>query len=414
MTDHLESSIFGEHDEHLDLGAERDHPRSGVGAGSTPASVVGAESAERRSGGRFSRRSPRSDRPRRSKPSIWRRLVVIVLALAVVGGGAAVAFVVLRPMVEGLLESNDYPGPGEGEVRVTVAAGSGGSTIADLLVKDGVVKTSKAFNEAAAADPKASGIQPGVYQLKEQMKASEALDLLVDPANRIITRVVIPEGLWATEIYAKLSQQTGIPVAKYVAAAKNGAELGLPSSAKDNVEGYLFPATYEFDPASSPTDQLAQMVSQSTKRLAALGITPAKMERVVILASLVEAEASRPADRPKVARVVENRLAAGMPLQLDSTVSYAAGRRSATTTNQERASNSPYNTYKVAGLPAGPISNPGESAIEAAVKPAAGDWTYFVTVNPTTGETKFTSDYNQHLANVKEFQAWCQANKGKC
>ena len=405
MTDHLESSIFGEHDDHPDV----------LPVGSSGAAEP--EAPQRRPRRRSVRRSGGSGGSggaRRSKPSIWRRLVVIVLALAVVGGGATVAYVVLRPMVEGFLESNDYPGPGEGKVSVTVVPGAGGSAIADLLVTEGVVKTSKAFNDAAAANDKAAGIQPGVYTLKEQMKASDALALLVDPANRVINRVVIPEGLWATEIYAKLSKQTGIPVASYTAAAKDGAALGLPSSAKGKVEGYLFPASYEFDPGSSARDQLRQMVGQSTKRLAALGITPDKMERVVIVASLVEAEASRPADRPKVARVVENRLADGMRLQLDSTVSYAAGRRSATTTNQERASNSPYNTYKVAGLPAGPISNPGESAIEAAAKPAAGDWTYFVTVNPTTGETKFTNDYKQHLGNVKEFQAWCQANKGKC
>ena len=400
MTDHLESSIFGDRDDHPDA----------LPAGSPAAAHEPARDSRRRS----SRRSGRSTGPRRAKPSIWRRLLVIVLALAVVGGGATVAFVVLRPVVEGFLESNDYPGPGEGEVKVTVAPGSGGSAIADLLVTEGVVKTSKAFNDAAAADEKATGIQPGVYTLKKQMSAGGALAVLVDPANRVINRVVIPEGLWATEIYAKLSKQTGIPVASYTAAAKNGAALGLPSSAKGNVEGYLFPASYEFDPGSSAADQLKRMVGQSTKRLAALGIAPDKMEKVVIVASLVEAEASRPADRPKVARVVENRLADGMRLQLDSTVSYAAGRRTATTTNQERASNSPYNTYKVAGLPAGPISNPGESAIEAAAKPAPGDWTYFVTVNPTTGETKFTNDYKQHLANVKEFQAWCQANKGKC
>ncbi|MDN5764339.1 MAG: endolytic transglycosylase MltG [Humibacillus sp.] len=412
MTDHLESSIFGEHDEHRDLGSEHDHLLGGGGAGST-ASAGAAESAERHGGRRPSRRSRRSDRPRRSKPSIWRRLVVIVLALAVVGGGAAVAFVVLRPMVEGLLESNDYPGPGEGEVMVTVAAGSGGSTIADLLVKDGVVKTSKAFNEAAAADDKASGIQPGVYRLKEQMKASEALDMLVDPANRIITRVVIPEGLWASEIYAKLSQQTGIPVAKYVAAAKNGAALGLPSSAKGNVEGYLFPASYEFNPTSSATDQLAQMVAQSTKRLAALGITPAKMERVVILASLVEGEAKTQADRGKVARVVENRLARDTPLGFDSTVNYIFKKRGVPTQAMLN-SNSPYNTRKVKGLPPGPIANPGEKAIKAAAAPPPGDWFWFTTVNLCTGETKFAVSAADNAKNVAQFKAWFKATGGKC
>ncbi|MEO5743580.1 MAG: endolytic transglycosylase MltG, partial [Terracoccus sp.] len=285
MTDHLESSIFGEHDDHPDALAGGHHD---TGPEGSPAAAAATERVGRR-GRRSSRRfGPAAvpGRPRRAKPSIWRRLVVIVLALAVVGGGVTVAFVVLRPVVEGFFESNDYPGPGKGEVSVTVAPGSGGSAIAELLVARGVVKTSKAFNEAAAADEKSSGIQPGVYKLKEAMKASDALAVLVDPANRVITRVVIPEGLWATEIYAKLSQQTGIPVAKYVAAAKDGAALGLPSSAKGNVEGYLFPASYEFNPGTSAPDQLRQMVAQSTKRLAALDITPAKMERVVIVASL--------------------------------------------------------------------------------------------------------------------------------
>lgn len=416
MTDHLESSIFGEHGEHADPARQHDHPLDEPPAGRTPESVgaVGAtETAEDRDGRRSSRRSRRSARPRRSKPSIWRRLVVIVLALAVVGGGATIAYVVLRPVVEGVLESNDYPGPGQGEVKVTVAPGAGGSVIADLLVKQGVVKTSKAFNEAAAGDDKASGIQPGVYTLKKQMQASEALAVLVDPANRIITRVVIPEGLWATEIYAKLSHQTGIPVAKYVAAATDGAALGLPSSAKGNVEGYLFPASYEFDPASSAADQLTQMVSQSTKRLTALGITPDKMERVVILASLVEGEAKTEADRGKVARVVENRLARDTPLGFDSTVNYIFKKRGVPTQAMLN-SDSPYNTRKVKGLPPGPIANPGENAIKAAAAPPPGDWFWFTTVNLCTGETKFAVSNADNAKNVAQFTAWYDATGGKC
>ncbi|MEO6997841.1 MAG: endolytic transglycosylase MltG [Terracoccus sp.] len=424
MTDHLESSIFGEHDDPADVpaGREPDHlldepafggRREAVGAVGVVGAIGATETADRSGGRRPSRRARRRDRPRRSKPSVWRRLVVIVLALAVVGGGATVAFVVLRPMVEGLLASNDYAGPGEGTVEVTVAAGSGGSTIADLLVNEGVVKTSKAFNEAAAADDRASGIQPGVYTLKKQMKASEALAVLVDPANRIITRVVIPEGLWATEIYAKLSQQTGIPVATYVAAAKNGAALGLPSSAKGNVEGYLFPASYEFDPASTAADQLEQMVSQSTKRLTALGITPDKMERVVILASLVEGEAKTEADRGKVARVVENRLARDTPLGFDSTVNYIYKKRGVPT--QAMLNNdSPYNTRKVKGLPPGPIANPGENAIKAAAAPPPGDWFWFTTVNLCTGETKFAVSDADNAKNVAQFKAWYDSTGGKC
>ncbi len=217
--------------------------------------------------------------------------MVIVLALAVIGGGVGVAYKVLRPVVEGFLASNDYPGPGTGEVRVTIDAGSNGTAIAQTLADKDVVKSSKAFVDAAGNDPRSAGIQPGIYTMKKQMKASDALALLVDPKNRLITRVVIPEGLWASEIYAKLSTASGIPVAEYVAAAKQVDQLGLPPSAKGNIEGYLFPASYEFGSTSTALDQLKQMVAESTKRLEALGISPDRMERVVTVASLVEGEA---------------------------------------------------------------------------------------------------------------------------
>jgi UPF0755 protein len=345
---------------------------------------------------------------------VLRRLAVIVLALAIVGGGVAIAYTYLRPVVVGFFEPNDYPGPGSGSVRVTVAHGAGGSAIATALVEQDVVKTTKAFIEAAKDDPKSAGIQPGVYEMRSQMSATDALAVLVDPANRIVTKVVVPEGKWAKEVYPILSAATGIPVADYAKAAKDAAALGLPASAKGNVEGYLFPASYEFEPDTTAVDHLRTMVAESTERLEALGVTPEKMERTMIVASLVEAEARFADDRPKVARVVENRLAQKMPLQFDSTVNYAIGKHGITTTDEDRASKSPYNTYQVTGLPPGPIGNPGESAIQAAAQPAPGPWLYFVTVDPTKGTTKFAVTYEEHQANVAEFQKWCQANKGQC
>jgi UPF0755 protein len=245
------------------------------------------------------------------------------------------------------------------------------------------------------------------------MKAADALAILVDPKNRLITRVVVPEGLWTNEIYDRLSKASGIPVAEYTAAAKNVAELGLPPSAKGNIEGYLFPASYEFGPTSTALDQLKQMVAESTKRLSALGITPDRMERVVTVASLVEGEAKTQADQAKVARVIENRLAKKMTLGLDSTVNYIFRKRGVPT-QAMLDSSSPYNTRRVAGLPPGPISNPGESALAAAANPVAGPWLYFVTVDLDTGETKFATTYAEHQRYVAEFQKWCAANKGKC
>jgi UPF0755 protein len=418
MNDHLDSSIFGDHEEQLEdqhgHSGDAPEPRPGASGPKPPPltrrEIREAEQRSRRSGGR------RSERPRRSshKPSVWRRLLVIVVALGVLGGGLAVAYTYLRPVIAGVFEANDYPGPGSGEVEFKVEQGDSGLAIAEGLVKADVVKSSKAYLDAAKNDPKSTGIQPGTYELKKQMSAKDALAVLVDPKHRITTDVTIREGLWASEVYDTLSQQTGVPVSDYEKAAKDGAALGLPESAKGNVEGYLFPAVYSFEPGSTAKDQLKAMVAQSVKRLDALGVEPAQMEQVVIVASLVEAEARREEDRPKVARVIENRLAKKMPLQLDSTVNYAVGKHGITTTDEDRASKSPYNTYVRLGLPPGPIGNPGESAIRAAVNPAEGSWLFFVTVNPETGETKFATTYAEHQEYVLEFQAWCQAHKGTC
>lgn len=402
MKDHLETSIFGEEEE----------PSAGS---MEPATVRPRTRREAREAELAALRRPRgSGRPARGKPSVLRRLAVLALALAIIGGGVAIAYTYLRPVVAGFLEPNDYAGPGAGAVRVSVAQGAGGSAIAQVLAEQDVIKSTKAFIEAAQNDAKSAGIQPDVYEMRKQMKATDALAILIDPANRIVTRAVVPEGKWATEIYPILSEATGIPVEEYTKAAKDGAALGLPDSAKGNVEGYLFPASYEFEPDTTAADHLSTMVAETTKRLEALGVTPERMERTMVVASLVEAEARFEGDRPKVARVVENRLKQDMPLQFDSTVNYAIGKHGITTTDADRASDSPYNTYRVKGLPPGPIGNPGESAIKAAAQPADGPWLYFVTVDPVKGTTKFAVTFEEHQANVAAFQAWCQANKGKC
>ena len=405
MKDHLESSIFGDHHDDHDGHDLADHDEHAP----APTSRREARASDKEA----RRRARTAQRSARSKPPVWRRLLVIVLALTVIGGGVAVAAKVLRPVVEGFLESNDYPGPGNGDVRVTIDRGAGGTAIARELVDADVVKSTKSFVDAASADGKSTSIQPGVYQMKKQMRAADALSLLIDPANRIVTRVTIPEGTWASEIYPRLSKASGIPVAQYVAAAKDATALGLPASAKGNVEGYLFPASYEFAPDSTPAEQLKQMVGESTKRLTALGITPDKMERVVTLASLVEGEARTDADRGKVARVIENRLAADNSIGFDSTVNYIFKKRGVPT-QAMLDSDSPYNTRRFKGLPPGPISNPGESALKAAAAPPAGAWFYFVTVNLCTGETRFAVSAADHQKNVDAFNAWQKSTGGTC
>ena len=129
----------------------------------------------------------------------------------------------------------------------------------------------------------------------------------------------------------------------------------------------------------------------------------------MIIASLVQAE-GHPNDYGKVSRVIYNRLAAGMPLQLDATVNYVLKKSEINLSPDQIATDSPYNTYKNTGLPPTPINQPGEAAMTAALQPDEGDWLYFVAVNPDTGETKFTSDYNEFLQFKKEFEKYVAEN----
>ena len=363
---------------------------------------------------RMSRRADRHVRKKRKTGRAVRRLLVFVVAIALIGAAAFAAVAVLRPAFSGFGGDTDFPGPGTAEVQVTVNPGDSGRAIAQTLFTAGVVKTAKAFTDAASDNPASAGIQPGEYTLKKEMKASDAVAYLANPANRSVPMVTIPEGRWKSEVFAILAKASGKRVAEYETAAKDATALGLPASAKGDVEGYLFPATYEFAKNSTPTEQLRQLVQKSVATLTAQGVAPDDMEKVVITASILEAEGRSTEDREKQARVILNRLDKNMNLQLDSTVSYGVQKRALTTTDAERADKNPYNTYVNAGLPGGPIGNPSASSIEAALHPAEGTWLFWVTVNPSTGETKFADTTEQHDAYVKEFQTWCQANPGKC
>ncbi|MGL5828822.1 MAG: endolytic transglycosylase MltG, partial [Angustibacter sp.] len=286
------------------------------------------------------------------------------------------------------------------------------------LQEAGVVKTTKAFVVAAGQNPKSGGIQPGAYVLRSQMSAAAAIEMLLDPKVRAAGQVLIREGLRATEIFALLAKATKQPAADYAAAVKNPAALGLPAEAKGKVEGWLFPGTYAFTSKTTAAEQLKTMIDQTKKVLSGLSVATGSAQRALIIASIAQVEAAKTEDFAKVARVVENRLdnklGNGSRLQLDSTVSYAVGKRSLLTTAAERNTASPYNTYRYGGLPAGPISNPSKAALTGALKPATGDWLFFVTTDPTSGETKFANTLTEHNANVAVFQKWCRENPDQC
>ncbi|MGW7454103.1 endolytic transglycosylase MltG [Streptomyces sp. NPDC054787] len=219
-------------------------------------------------------------------------------------------------------------------------------------------------------------------------------------------RLVIPEGWRAPQVYAAIDRELKLPPGSTKTAVAT-AGLELPAEAKGNPEGYLFPATYPVTSKSTPASLLAYMVRTANEKLAtravadggrAHGMTP---YQTATLASIIEAEAENRADMGKVARVVHNRLAKSMPLQMDSTLNYALNRSTVDTKLSDTRIDSPFNTYARQGLPPTPIDSPGLEAMAAAVAPTPGDWLYFVTVKP--GDTRFSATYEEHKKHVAEF-----------
>jgi len=352
---------------------------------------------------------------KRRSPAVRWASIVVALAVVVIGGWVALQSVGnLIPDVEfGTSAPEDYEGEGSGEVTVEIPEGAGGGQIGQVLLEADVVASAEAFSNLAAADPRATGIQPGTYLMAEQMSADSALERLLEPASRQVAGVTIREGLWTEEVFAVLAEETGNEVGDYEQV--DPESLDLPAAANGELEGYLHPDTYSFSPTTTPQEQIQAMVDLGTRRHDELGIEEGELERTLIVASLVQAEAAFAEDLPRVSRVVENRIADGEPLGFDSTIHYMFKERGrAGITNEKRATENPYNTYLNAGLPPGPINSPGGAAIEAALNPAEGDWKYFVTVNPDTGETLFADTFAEHLENQEQFQQWCRDNPDRC
>ncbi|MEU9236250.1 endolytic transglycosylase MltG [Streptomyces subrutilus] len=225
-------------------------------------------------------------------------------------------------------------------------------------------------------------------------------------APEIPRQLMIPEGWRASQVYAAIDRELKLPAGSAKAAVAT-ADLALPAEAKGNPEGYLFPATYPVTPGTTPAALLAYMVRTANEKLAtpavadggkAHGMTP---YQTATLASIIEAEADSRADMGKVARVVHNRLAKSMPLQMDSTINYALNRSTVDTTLSDTRIDSPFNSYQRQGLPPTPIDSPGLAAMTAAVAPTPGDWLFFVTVKP--GDTRFSATYDEHRKHVAEF-----------
>ena len=356
---------------------------------------------------------------RKKKRRGWPGCLAVIVALAVVLGGAYVVGTKgFHYLKDHLTHAADFSGPGHGKVLFEVRSGDSTTTIGRNLKSDGIVASVDAFLSAANG---AKGIQVGFYQLKKKMSADAAFKVLQNPNNIIKDTVTIPEGLRVTDIVQVLAAHTKYSVADFDKALQDTAALGLPAYAHGNAEGYLFPSTYPFGPTEKPVDMLKDMVDRwkqaaSDDHLVAgaqkVGRTPAE---VMTIASLIQAE-GRGSDMPKVSRVIYNRLdgpgskqGTNGLLQIDATVNYALHRKGvvAVTTDETQNTDSPYNTYLHPGLPPGPIDAPGDEAIKAALHPADGPWYYYLTVNLRTGKTEFGKTYQEFLGFKQEYAQYC-------
>ena len=319
------------------------------------------------------------------------RIIVGVLMVALLG-----AALIIR---SGPTAAPDFPTNemlvDQSEVVIDIPAGSSGSSIAQILFEERIIKSAEAFFRVAVGDKRSEKIAPGNHRISQNISARQALEQLLDP-DRIPNLIRVYEGNWKSEI-AKSLVTYGFSKSEVSGAL---VKARLPKGFKE-IEGLLFPAQYSFPKGTTSTEAVQAMVDRFGQEPAArqllLGTQRFTPSQLLIIASIIQAEGEQK-DFAKVSRVIYNRLTIGMPLQMDSTVHFVQRLRGEIfLSSRSTLINSPYNTYKKYGLPPGPICSPGADAMSAALKPADGDWLYFITVAPE--DTRFTKS-------LDEFNTW--------
>jgi UPF0755 protein len=383
------------------------------------------------------RRQP--PRRRKRRRSTGRRITIVFSVLVVLGliaGG--VWFGLTQVLGIDIGGYDDYSGAGEKDIVVEVPSGASISGIASVLHDGGVVASTKAFTKAAEGESRARTIQPGFYVMRTHVSGKDALTKILTPDARK-GQLQLRAGLQFDDLNRPEGPEPGVlsRISKASCAELNGtstcvpvdalrkaytgadlASLGVPDWAAPvasklepnrRLEGLIMPGVYDVKPGSTAEELWRKLISESAAKLQSWGMPKIAAEtgytpyQVLVMASLIEREAIQK-DFGKVSRVTYNRLAKGMKLEYDSTVNYVLDRPAIRTRPEDRGRAGAYNTYANTGLPPGPISAPSKEAIEAAAKPDAGPWLFFVRCQKD-GTSCFAETGQQHEQNVKQAQA---------
>lgn len=337
-------------------------------------------------------------------PQNRRRLTLFIVLGLLVGGVLAVNPVLqLIDSVVSRFTVDDYVGQGEGTVVIVIEEGDLGEDVARKLVAADVVKSFDAIYRPMLQSDLV--IFPGHYEFPLQIPGTEALRILME-AKPITTSVTIPEGFQIAQIVPLLSETLSIPESELFAAI----DKANPNYPGPTLEGYLFPATYQFSPDADAEAVIGEMLARMKQELDKFNVNLADSLDLLTLASIIQEEARLRDDFYKVSTVFNNRIEKGMLLQTDPSVKYYYEGSIKSFQQGVADTKNPYNTYVYPGLPPGPISSPGTLAIEAALNPAPGDYLFFVTINLDTGETIFSETLREHEKAVELYRQWLREN----
>lgn len=324
----------------------------------------------------------------------WPVVVGIVSVLLVV---ALAVIVFVFPKLAG--SGSEEQMPSGQAVTLTVPAGASGDAIASLLSENHVIEDPTEYYAAVKSLKAESSLKPGDYQFTTGQDPTEVVRQLVEGPNAVGSKLTIPEGKTLEQTAELVEQACGIPAADFIAQAKASAYATdypfVAGAYNDSLEGFLFPKTYTFGRDATADDVIRTMLDQFKLEVLPCGFEEGahglSAQQILAMASLIERETAVESERPLVASVIQNRLNAGMPLQIDAAIVYARGGGNSVVTYEDLKIDSPYNVYRNTGLTPGPICSPSLSSIKAAMAPASTDYLYYVASAAGDGSHKFTA-----------------------